>query len=98
MEFTCPVRSQLATEDTDGQYTHYSLPKHRPSRYEGHERKGVWGDNYSNMPIIIIIIDETRYPLGSWALQLPLYSNYSGRWNTLSAKFLDTTTTVIFQL
>jgi hypothetical protein len=31
------------------------------------------GDNYSNTPIIIIIIitDETRYPLGSWVLQLP---------------------------
>jgi len=43
-KFTCPVRSQLATEDTDGQYTHYSLSKHRPSKYESHERKDAWGD------------------------------------------------------
>jgi len=62
----------VLTEGTDGQYTHYSLSKHYPSKYESHERKDAWGDNYSNTPIIIIIItDETRYPIGSWALQLP---------------------------
>ena len=70
MKFTCPLRSQQATEDTGGQYTHYSLSKHRPSKYECHERKGAWGDNYSNTQIIIII-GETRYPLGSWVLKLP---------------------------
>jgi len=33
IKFTCPVLSQLATEDTEGQYTHYSLYKHLPSKY-----------------------------------------------------------------
>jgi hypothetical protein len=56
IHFTCPVRSQQATDDTDGQYSHYSLSKHRPSKYECHERKGAWSDNYSNTQIIIIII------------------------------------------